>query len=824
MATYIDERDAAIAAIQALIAPNGVGAITGQVHQDNEVNQTNDAYLNLVGYDNYGFVIVRTGIDPATGIETNDAVQNGLNLKAAYANACALTPNGQPLSNTNRAAVLIMPGSYDFRNSPLEMDTEFVDIIGIGSPEDIFVTSQYSVNDGKGTITKICDNAVIKNITISNGATAAGLFTDLDASGFAPQAVYSNESIDNVIFFSSATGSPYMRIGVQYAGSYTNCKVVRQGFTPWVMFAGAIGTFKNCDAGSDYGFGFSFGSPTLGNLNTSGTFENCSCFVGFGWYSVGETGTVSGTFKNCTAQSGSFGNAGGFVTGTFIGCRGGNDCFGINNASSTLSNYGQYIDCVGGDNSFSGFEVGGKFVNCKAGLNSFNSLSNITISAEFHNCISGQSSFAATSINAGSYYGCTSGINSFGISTISGGSILGNYINCTAGNNSFGFSTSVLTQTTNSGSYTGCKAGSNSFGGDTIDGIFENCIASDQSFGYSPSSSSPIAFSAAKFYYCKGGDFCFGVSALMDVDTEFHFCEGGNNCFGVNNGGAGQYIRSKFYNCTAGNSSFAVGVQGPRGTGPGDPITAEFHNCVGGNTCFGAGGGIEMAGLCVNCTAGNWSFGTSQSNGLNQWAEASGQFHNCVGGDNCFGASSGTNGGAVASGQFYNCQAGTESFGSNNGAAGITTCYASGYFVDCCGGSFSFAGHANAYKTGKFIRCVLQGDSATGIAANDEGPLVENGLMEDCTWVVGGALEAALLVGNLNSPIAPGDEAPKIYGGKYIAGAGATRSILSENIATATPSASILQIRSNVIIDGSINNLAISGALDTEGNYTYSGL
>jgi hypothetical protein len=156
----------------------------------------------------------------------------------------------------------------------------------------------------------------------------------------------------------------------------------------------------------------------------------------------------------------------------------------------------------------------------------------------------------------------------------------------------------------------------------------------------------------------------------------------------------------------------------------------------------------------------------------------------------------------------------------------VNICYASGYFVDCCGGSFSFAGHANAYKTGKFIRCVLQGDNATGFAANDEGPLVENGLMEDCTWVISGALEPALVVANLNDPIAPGDEAPKIYGGKYIAGAGATRSIISNATPpfSANPKASILQIRSNVVIDGSINNLAISGALDTEGNYTYSGL
>jgi hypothetical protein len=96
--------------------------------------------------------------------------------------------------------------------------------------------------------------------------------------------------------------------------------------------------------------------------------------------------------------------------------------------------------------------------------------------------------------------------------------------------------------------------------------------------------------------------------------------------------------------------------------------------------------------------------------------------------------------------------------------------------------------------------------------------------MEDCIWQVSTAAEKALRVANTTSPIVGPDVMPKIYGGKYVAGAGATASIGFLNIATATPSAAILQIRANVAIDAAIVNGATAGALDTEGNYIYSAL
>ena len=67
---------------------------------------------------------------------TNDSTTNGTNLLNAYDNAKTLTPNGASLSATNRACIILLPGTYNVPTS-LTLDTEFIDIVGIGSRDDI---------------------------------------------------------------------------------------------------------------------------------------------------------------------------------------------------------------------------------------------------------------------------------------------------------------------------------------------------------------------------------------------------------------------------------------------------------------------------------------------------------------------------------------------------------------------------------------------------------------------------------------------------------------------------------------------------------------
>lgn len=845
MATYIDQRDAAITAIQALIAPNGVGAITGQVHQDNEVGQTNDAYLNLVGYDNFGFVIVRTGINTSNGNEDNTSLRNGINLKAAYANAITLTPNGQPLSATNRAAVLLPPGVYDMGNDGFEMDTEFVDIVGLGAPEDIHITSVYGAVDGGGTIIKTCDNAFIKNLTISNQGPGSPSFDILAPSGYAPSGVFPSEVIENVRFISFSTGLAYMRQQWEFAGTYINCTAIGD-LISWAMFSFPDGgTFKNCHAtGIQHGFGYMAQVPGGTSVNTAGTFENCSCYYGFGHYpETASNGTVSGTFRNCKADSYSFGYNASIINAQFIGCQGGDFCFGSETTINPTSNTGVYRNCIAGSNSFSCGLAAGSIIN-----------------AQFYNC---------------------QGLD-----------------NC--------------------------------FNGKSISMVADNCVAQDRSFGYGVNSLVQHVFNGAKISKCKGRDSCFGFRAnVMDFGSEFKFCEARNNSFGVNNGGAGQSIASRFYNCVGGSGCFATGVAGPRGTTIGNPVTAIFINCTGNSNCFGAGNGIEFAATCINCrglsfcfssagshgdgewpsitgvfynciagvgsfgyaggtyarvdasgkfyncVAGNFSFGASEGTGQGPTI-ADGEFHNCVGGDYSFGAIKLAGGGstAIANGKFYNCKAGSYAFGcvdgfgagpeasgefrncnaidyafgSNSSSTGLPAIYggananglfykcqggqacfgsndqesttldafASGYFEECIGGWRSFAGHSFAKKTGTFIRCVLR-NLGGNLAIDDAGPLYDGGLMEDCTWEVSATASPAIYIAN---DVVPGTP-PRIYGGKYVAGATAPWSIVPFAPGV---SAAIAQTRSNLGIDPTINNLATAGTTDAEGNFVYSNL
>ncbi len=881
--SYIDQRDAAIVAIQALIGPNGTGAITGQVHQNNEVGQTNDAYLNLVGYDNFAYVIVRTGINVSTGAEDNTASRNGTNLVLAYAAASALTPGGAALGPNNRAAVLLPPGTYNLAGSFLNLDTQYVDLIGLGAAEDVIITSVYNGPTGFGTITKNVDDVVIKNVTLKNDAIyAAGPALALVPSAYAPQGGYGNELLENVIFKSDATKNPFMRQDHSYAGTYRNCRAIgpTPGVPVWTMFAGCSGTFENCST-TDNGFGY-YDGLGLNVFPMSGTYTNCSCYNGFGYDSLGTgTFTMSGTYTDCGVENAGFGINYGTNSGVFLRCKAGFVGFiGIDTS-------GSFTDCQGGDSSFSygtcsanftnchggnaSFVIntnsgvlqgcsaliasfsgdGGTYINCRAGGGSFGA--NDSTGAVYHGCYAGDSSFNHL-VMGGSYSFCEAGNGSFGSQQGAAGvtSITGSFFSCKAGNNSFGHKVAGIDQITMTGAkFYSCSAGTNSFGSNvtmdadtwfvdcvagsgsfgtatlasyTISALFSGCTAGDTSFGYSSGSSNPITLTGARFAHCYAGNLSFGTSCSMDANTKFSFCKGGDFCFAYGNGGAGQSIAAHFNSCEGNSYCFGTGVQGPRGTGPGAAITAEFRNCHGTTNCFGAGAGVTLAGIVSDCSAGDWSFGTSQSNGTGTWAEASGKFYNCTGGDHCFGASTGTFGGARASGEFYRCQAGIGSFGSNDATSSATTCYASGYFEDCIGKYRSFAGHDDALKTGRFVRCTLRGTTPTTFAADDYGPLVENGIMEDCIWQVSTAAEPALRVANATSPIVAPDVMPKIYGGSYIAGAGATASIGFTNIATATPSAAILQIRANVAIDAAIVNGATAGALDSEGNYIYSAL
>ena len=176
-------------------------------------------------------------------------------------------------------------------------------------------------------------------------------------------------------------------------------------------------TFKNCKALGDN----SFSIEPSGTGSISGTFEDCTgAFRSFG----GGTGvTASGLFIRCTSTGSNAFGGNGSTSGYF------EYCGGAINSTGTLSLPG---------NSFgkTGLNVNGYFYYCSAGNQSFASENTGATNAEFYYCKAGAQSFAyRNSNNDGKFYNCTStGTQCFGSNPLSG-DLAANalYYNCSAG-------------------------------------------------------------------------------------------------------------------------------------------------------------------------------------------------------------------------------------------------------------------------------------------------------------------------------------------------------------------------------------------------------
>lgn len=228
----------------------------------------------------------------------------GDDLIAKYAEAVALTPNGSAKSSTNRASLIIFPSTYTI-DAELTIDTEFVDVIGLGAQ------AQNPVVFIAGDIVNVSANDVrVNGMAVESGG-------DFKITGNNALQIFENCSGPNYSF-----------------GNYDN------NGTP-------NGTFINC-VGGDFSFG---GTSTIATAN--GTFINC--VGGVASFGGGTGGSSAGTFINCTGGDYAFGGEGN-ATGTFTNCTGGDLSFG-GNASGTFSS------CVGGDLSFGfgGTLTGGLF-------------------------------------------------------------------------------------------------------------------------------------------------------------------------------------------------------------------------------------------------------------------------------------------------------------------------------------------------------------------------------------------------------------------------------------------------------------------------------
>ncbi len=318
---------------------------------------------------------------------TSNAKTNGAALIAAYTAAKALTPNGEELSATNRACVIIPPGNYDLDHGeddacvPLTLDTEFVDIIGLTtdrSLQQIYGTPEAS---NSGVIVQTADDVHVSNLYVKIlTEVESANWNDTDSAAYFPSTSLSNTVVDNCQFDGQDGSNDEgprlfsMRLYIEYSG-----------------------TFNNCTGGN-----FAFG----GKSTASGTFTNCT---GGNSAFGGDEGTASGTFTNCTGGNSAFGGAGGTASGTFTNCTGGDVAFGSGGTAS-----GTFTNCTGGDYSFGIYgTVSGVFTNCTGGEAAFGG-DRGTASGTFNYCTGGADAFGgAGGTLSGQLYYCRLTTGSF---------------------------------------------------------------------------------------------------------------------------------------------------------------------------------------------------------------------------------------------------------------------------------------------------------------------------------------------------------------------------------------------------------------------------
>ena len=383
--------------------------------------EANTLLLEKLGYTGESYVIVKT---------TNNATTNGANLLAAYATAKALTPCGQPLSTTNRAAVLVPPGQYNLGTGQLTMNTEFVDLVGLSTARDD--QHIYGISNGAntGVLRQTANDVRIENLFVEcKRASGTLLANATDPAAYFPDAAKTATVVRNC-HFQQSNYARSMRTSIEYAGTYEDCRGYRSSFGG---FSGGLasGTFKDCKGGT-------------------------GAFGGTG-------GATSGTFFNCKADQESFGGDGGTAGGTFTDCTGGDFTFGAYGTAS-----GTFTNCTGGDYTFGdGGTAGGTFTNCTGGVYAFGG--DGTASGTFTDCTGGNGAFGGDGVASGTFFRCVGGASSFG----DYGTASGTFTDCTGGTYAF------ASKGTASGTFTGCTGGNGAFGGDggdTTNGKFHGCI------------------------------------------------------------------------------------------------------------------------------------------------------------------------------------------------------------------------------------------------------------------------------------------------------------------------------------------------------------
>jgi hypothetical protein len=237
--------------------------------------------------------------------------------------------------NRKLITIIAAPGNYNFEDSTLNMDTDYINLVSLDGNRSIVFNAPVSTNYPyvNGSINVSASNVFVKGVNV--------LTKNFVIGNNVPSQTFEN-----------CKGGDYSFGGNQAAqGTFIKCEAGDSTFGG--NNGSANGTFIDCIAGQ-YSFGGEYGA--------NGKFENCTSIYGgsFGLY-----GFANGTFKNCVSSGNSFASGpGGNCSGLFINCiSNGTNSFGAN--GGTLQ--GKLYYCVMQYGTFPTVSLGGKTRYCLDG-------------------------------------------------------------------------------------------------------------------------------------------------------------------------------------------------------------------------------------------------------------------------------------------------------------------------------------------------------------------------------------------------------------------------------------------------------------------------
>ena len=246
----------------------------------------------------------------------DDPVGNGVKLLGAYREAAAMTPHGRPASATNRVSLLIYPGRYRLRDGDFQVTAPFVDLVGVGHPESIRLESEGN------TLVQSVGHVHLENLTLHCASTMATGLNDQARAAYFPASGLKGVVIRNCRFSASGQGWS-MRLGVEYAGTYEQCRAGPRSFGSLGIFSGQA---MNTGAGD-----WSFASGGL----FSGAATNCIAGrASFGGATLVAGGGFHGVARSCASGDDSFGGSGWMI-----------DCDVTGAVSAAVPMTGRMEDC-----------------------------------------------------------------------------------------------------------------------------------------------------------------------------------------------------------------------------------------------------------------------------------------------------------------------------------------------------------------------------------------------------------------------------------------------------------------------------------------------